>query len=62
MNSVSLIQNEDLKDTFFDDSYSELLVQLDLSIFYNFDQRNSSDTILFTCYIVILFLGYFVLW
>lgn len=45
-----------------DDSYQQLLDQLDLSIFYNFDQRDSQDTILFACYIVILFLLYFILW
>jgi hypothetical protein len=62
MNSDRLIKNEDLKDIFFDDSYKQLLSQLDLSIFYNFDQRDSQDTILFAVYIVILFLLYFILW
>lgn len=41
MNSDRLIDNENLKDIFFEDSYKLLLVQLDLSIFYNFNQRDS---------------------
>jgi len=62
MNSERLVDNENLKDIYFEDSYKRLLVQLDLSIFYNFDQRDSQDTILFAVYIVILFLLYFILW
>ena len=62
MNSDRLIDNENLKDIYFEDSYKQLLVQLDLSIFYNFDQRDNQDTILFACYIVILFLLYFIMW
>jgi hypothetical protein len=62
MNSDRLVDNENLKDIYFDASYKQLLVQLDLSIFYNFDQRDSQDTILFACYIVVLFLLYFILW
>lgn len=37
INSDSLVQNEQLKDTYFADSYSALSTQLDLSILYNFD-------------------------
>jgi hypothetical protein len=62
MNSERLIDNENLKDIYFEDSYKQLLVQLDLSIFYNFNQRDNQDTILFACYIVILFLLYFIIW
>ena len=62
MNSDRLVDNENLKDVYFEDSYRQLLVQLDLSIFYNFDQRDNQDTILFACYIVILFLLYFIIW
>ncbi len=36
--------------------------ELNSSILYNFDGRNKQDTILFACYIVILFLLYFILW
>ena len=62
MNSDRLIQNENLKDIYFSDSYSSLLNKLDESIFYNFDSKDKQDTILFACYIVILFLLYFILW
>lgn len=62
MNSDRLVDNENLKDIYFEDSYKQLLVQLDQSIFYNFDQRDSQDTILFVVYIVVLFLLYFILW
>ena len=62
MNSDRLIDNENLKDIYFDDSYKRLLTQLDQSIFYNFNQRDSQDTILFACYIVILFMLYFIIW
>jgi len=41
MNSDRLIDNENLKDIYFDDSYKRLLSQLDQSIFYNFNQRDS---------------------
>ena len=36
MNSDRLVENENLKDIYFDDSYKRLLTQLDKSIFYNF--------------------------
>ena len=62
MNSNLLVNSEYLKDNFFDDSYTQLLSQLDLSIFYNFNLRHNQDTILFAVYIVILFLLYFILW
>jgi len=62
LNSDRLIQNENLKDIFFADSYSMLLSQLDLSILYSFDNKDKEDTILFAVYIVILFLLYFILW
>lgn len=62
MNSDRLIQNENLKDIYFTDSYRDLLSQLDLSIFYSFDQKDKEDTILFSVYIVVLFLLYFILW
>jgi len=62
MNSQMLIQNEMLQDTYLQASYQALLDQLDQSIFYNFTQRDNQDTILFACYIVILFLLYFILW
>lgn len=62
MNSDRLVENENLKDIYFADSYKNLLSQLDLSIFYSFDQKDKEDTILFSCYIVVLFLLYFILW
>ncbi len=62
VNSDRLIQNENLKDIYFADSYQELLSQLDLSIFSSFDGKDKQDTILFSVYIVILFLLYFILW
>ena len=62
MNSDRLVDNENLKDQYFDDSYKKLLVQLDSSIFYNFAKRDNQDTILFVVYIVILFMLYFILW
>lgn len=62
MNSNLLVNSEYLKDNFFNDSYKQLLAQLDLSIFYNFNMRHNQDTILFAVYIVILFLLYFILW
>ena len=62
MNSDRLVDNENLKDVYFDDSYKKLLTQLDQSIFYNFTQRDNQDTILFACYIVILFMLYFIIW
>ena len=62
LNSDRMIDNEFLKDQYFDDSYKTLLNQLDSSIFYNFDKRDSQDTILFIVYIVILFMLYFIIW
>ena len=62
LNSDRLIDNENLKDVYFADSYKQLLSQLDLSLFYNFDDKDKEDTILFSVYIVILFLLYFILW
>jgi hypothetical protein len=62
MNSNMLMQNEQLQNAYLQASYQSLLDQLDLSIFYNFTQRDNNDTILFSCYIVILFLLYFILW
>ena len=41
MNSDRLVENENLKDIYFDDSYKRLLTQLDKSIFYNFTQRDN---------------------
>ena len=60
--SDMLIQSENLKDIYFADSFNQLLTQLDLSIHYNFDNKDKQDTILFAVYIVILFLLYFILW
>ena len=60
--SDMLIQSENLKDIYFADSFNQLLIQLDLSIHYNFDNKDKQDTILFAVYIVILFLLYFILW
>jgi hypothetical protein len=62
LNSDRLVDNENLKDLYFADSFQKLLQQLDSSILYNFDSKNKQDTILFACYIVILFLLYFILW
>jgi hypothetical protein len=62
LNSDRLVQNEDLKDIYFADSYSMLLTELDGSIYYNFDSKDKEDTILFAVYIVCLFLLYFILW
>lgn len=62
LNSASLIQNEQLKDIYFSDSYSMLSNQLDASISYNFETKDKEDTILFSVYIVLLFLMYFILW
>jgi hypothetical protein len=62
LNSARLVENENLKDVFFSDSYKMLLSELDLSIFYNFDDKDREDTILFSVYIVVLFLLYFILW
>lgn len=62
LNSDRLVQNENLKDIYFADSYSMLLTEMDGSLFYNFDNKDKEDTILFACYIVVLFLLYFILW
>ena len=39
LNSDRLIQNENLKDIYFADSYTKLLSELDSSINYNFDEK-----------------------
>jgi hypothetical protein len=62
LNSGRLIENEILKDQYLDKAYSDLLYKLNDSIRYNFNQRDSQDTILFACYIVILFMLYFIIW
>ena len=62
INSERFIQNEILKDLYFKESYVELLDQLDESIYYNFDNKNSDDAMLFAAYIVFLFVLYFILW
>jgi len=62
INSERLIENEDLKDVYFKSSYVLLLSKLDDSIFYNFNNKNENDTILFSLYIVFLFILYFLLW
>jgi hypothetical protein len=56
------VENEKLKDIYFAESYRRLLNELDNSINFNFNEKYKSDTILFSCYIVILFLLYFILW
>mmetsp|Transcript_2156 Transcript_2156/g.2058 ORF Transcript_2156/g.2058 Transcript_2156/m.2058 type:complete len:133 (+) Transcript_2156:787-1185(+) len=62
LNSQSLVQNEELKKTYFTTSYQSLQDELNSSILYNFNQRIRTDTILFACYIVVLCLLYFILW
>ncbi len=62
MQSERLIQNEQLKDIFFAESYRQLLTQLDNSIFYNFDQKDQYDTVLFSVYMVVLLLLYLIVW
>ena len=62
LNSGRLIENEVLKDQYFEIAYTDLLFKLNDSIRYNFNQRDSQDTILFACYIVILFMLYFIIW
>ena len=51
-----------MKDIYFAESYRRLLNELDNSINFNFSEKYKNDTILFACYIVILFLLYFILW
>lgn len=62
LNSDRLVENENLKDVYFADSYKRLLRELDLSLFYNFDDKDREDTILFSVYVVVLALLYFILW
>ena len=62
LNSERLVDNEIMKDKYFAESYTQLLVELDKSIFFRFDDKDNMDTILFACYVAILFLFYFVLW
>ena len=62
LNSDRLIQNEKLKDVYFMDAFKRLLQELDQSILYNFTNTDKQSTILFACYIVMLFLLYFIIW
>jgi hypothetical protein len=51
-----------MKDVYFTESYKQLLIELDKSVQYRFDEKDNMDTIIFACYVAILFILYFVFW
>ena len=62
LNSDRMIQNEDLKNIYFETSFNELLGSLDQSIYKSFSDKDKIDTILFSIYVVLLFILYFLIW